>query len=110
MGAAPDREAGRDVVRTGVAPSATGWLRPGSPIPYGAMAESDSSRNEEDPTRRHFEQVIGAAAPLLDLVLAVGDRISRIAEPVDYEYYPVRDPDAEEESGDGRESPDRSAL
>jgi len=36
------------------------------------------------------ETVIGIAAPFLDLVLAVGDRISRIAEPQDYEFYPVR--------------------
>jgi hypothetical protein len=36
------------------------------------------------------ETVIGLAAPFLDLLLAVGDRISRIAEPQDYEYYPVR--------------------
>jgi hypothetical protein len=36
------------------------------------------------------ETVIGLAAPVLDVVLAVGDRISRIAEPNDYEYYPVR--------------------
>lgn len=36
------------------------------------------------------ERLIGFAAPFLDLVLAVGDRISRIAEPQDYEYYPVR--------------------
>jgi hypothetical protein len=41
-------------------------------------------------TRRRVEAVIGLAAPFLDLVLAVGDRISRIAEPHDYEYYPVR--------------------
>jgi hypothetical protein len=41
-------------------------------------------------TRERFETVIGAAAPFLDLVLAVGDRISRLAEPEDYEYYPVR--------------------
>lgn len=34
--------------------------------------------------------MIGLAAPFLDIVLAVGDRISRIAEPEDYEYYPVR--------------------
>ena len=34
--------------------------------------------------------MIGLAAPFLDLVLAVGDRISRLAEPEDYEYYPVR--------------------
>ena len=40
--------------------------------------------------RRRVETVIGLAAPVLDLVLAVGDRISRIAEPNDYEYYPVR--------------------
>jgi hypothetical protein len=36
------------------------------------------------------ETVIGLAAPFLDLLLALGDRISRIAEPQDYEYYPVR--------------------
>jgi hypothetical protein len=36
------------------------------------------------------ERVIGLAAPFLDLLLAVGDRISRIAEPEDHEYYPVR--------------------
>jgi len=41
-------------------------------------------------TRRRVETVIGLAAPVLDLVLAAGDRISRIAEPNDYEYYPVR--------------------
>ena len=41
-------------------------------------------------TRSRFEGVIGLAAPFLDLVLAVGDRVSRIAEPRDYEYYPVR--------------------
>jgi hypothetical protein len=41
-------------------------------------------------TRRRFETLIGIAAPFLDAVLAVGDRISRIAEPEDYEYYPVR--------------------
>jgi hypothetical protein len=41
-------------------------------------------------TRQRFETVIGIAAPFLDIVLAVGNRISRIAEPQDYEYYPVR--------------------
>ena len=41
-------------------------------------------------TRRRFEALIGAAAPLLDGVLAVGERISRIAEPTDHEYYPIR--------------------
>ena len=29
-------------------------------------------------------------APALDLVLAVGERVSRIVEPEDVEYYPPR--------------------
>ena len=41
-------------------------------------------------TRDRFERLIGVAAPFLDVVLAVGDHISRVAEPEDYEYYPVR--------------------
>jgi hypothetical protein len=40
--------------------------------------------------RDRIESLIGLAAPLLDLVLAAGDRISRIAEPTDDEYYPIR--------------------
>ena len=44
-----------------------------------------------------METVIGLAAPVLDVVLAVGDRISRIAEPNDYEYYPVRAGELREE-------------
>ena len=40
--------------------------------------------------RQRFEGLIGAAAPLLDLLLGVGDRISRAVEPEDHEYYPVR--------------------
>ena len=48
-------------------------------------------------TRRRVETVISLAAPLLDLVLAAGDRISRIAEPNDYEYYPVRAGELREE-------------
>lgn len=50
-------------------------------------------------TRQRFETLIGVAAPFLDLVLAVGDRISRIAEPKDYEYYPVRAGELEHGSG-----------
>jgi hypothetical protein len=49
--------------------------------------------------RDRAERVIGLMAPFLDLVLAVGDRISRIAEPEDHEYYPVR---AEELPGEER--------
>jgi hypothetical protein len=45
--------------------------------------------------REQFEGLIAAAAPFLDLVLGVGDRISRAVEPEDHEYYPVRSgPDA----------------
>jgi hypothetical protein len=40
--------------------------------------------------RDQIEGLIGAAAPLLDLLLGVGDRISRAVEPEDHEYYPVR--------------------
>jgi hypothetical protein len=53
-----------------------------------------SSRARLTPAQRRnverTESVIRVAAPFLDLLLAVGDRISRIAEPRDYEYYPVR--------------------
>lgn len=41
-------------------------------------------------TRQRFEGLIAAAAPLLDIVLGVGERISRAVEPEDHEYYPVR--------------------
>jgi hypothetical protein len=40
--------------------------------------------------RERVEGLIGLAAPALDLVLAAGERISRIAEPEDHDYYPVR--------------------
>jgi hypothetical protein len=53
-----------------------------------------SPRRPPTPAQRRnvqrAERVIGVAAPFLDLLLAVGDRISRIAEPEDHEYYPVR--------------------
>jgi hypothetical protein len=41
-------------------------------------------------TRGRFEMLIGAMAPGLSLVLAAGDRISRIVQPEDFDYYPVR--------------------
>jgi hypothetical protein len=41
-------------------------------------------------TREHVETVIGLMTPALDAVLAVGERISRLAEPEDYGYYPAR--------------------
>ncbi|MEA2333089.1 MAG: hypothetical protein QOH58_3227 [Thermoleophilaceae bacterium] len=41
-------------------------------------------------TRGRVETVIRVMAPALDLVLAAGDRISRIVERDDPEYYPPR--------------------
>jgi hypothetical protein len=41
-------------------------------------------------TRERLETVIRLAAPALDLVLAVGERVSRLVEPEDSEYYPPR--------------------
>jgi hypothetical protein len=43
-------------------------------------------------TRERVETVIRLAAPALNLVLAVGERVSRLVEPDDYEYYPPRAP------------------
>jgi hypothetical protein len=40
--------------------------------------------------RERVERLIRLAAPGLDLVLAFGDRLSRIVEPQDPEYYPPR--------------------
>jgi len=41
--------------------------------------------------RERFEGLIALAAPVLDLVLSAGDRLSRVAGPED-EYYPIRPP------------------
>ena len=41
-------------------------------------------------TRQRVEGLIRLATPALDLVLAVGERVSRIVEPEDVEYYPPR--------------------
>ena len=40
--------------------------------------------------RERVETLIRLMAPGLNLLLAVGDRISRIVEPDDPEYYPAR--------------------
>ena len=40
--------------------------------------------------REQVESLIRLAAPALNLVLAVGERISRLVEPEDHEYYPPR--------------------
>jgi hypothetical protein len=58
---------------------------------------------KDDPEARdRFETLISVAAPFLDLMLAAGDRVSKLLEPKDYEYYPVRDEDPEEEPPDSR--------
>ena len=40
--------------------------------------------------REQVESLIGLAAPALNLVLAVGERLSKLVEPEDSEYYPPR--------------------
>jgi len=40
--------------------------------------------------RDRVESLIRLAAPALDLVLAVGHRVSKLVEPQDTEYYPPR--------------------
>jgi len=47
-------------------------------------------------TRERIESLIRLAAPALDLVLAVGERISKLVEPEDHEYYPPRSRTASE--------------
>ncbi len=46
---------------------------------------------EQVRTRERFEGLIALCAPVLDALLAVGDRVSRIAGPDD-DYIPVRAP------------------
>jgi hypothetical protein len=48
--------------------------------------------------RERVETLISIAAPALNLVLAIGDRLSRIVEPEDSEYYPVRSGQIEAET------------
>lgn len=60
---------------------------------------------EQRRTRDRVETLISLAAPALNLVLAFGDRVSRIVEPEDSEYYPVRSGLIEGESRDQRDTP-----
>ena len=41
-------------------------------------------------TRRRVEGVIRVMAPALDVLLAVGERVSKVVEPEDSDYYPPR--------------------
>jgi hypothetical protein len=56
--------------------------------------------------RDRVETVISVAAPVLNLVLAFGDRLSRIVEPEDSEYYPVRSGLKEGETDEPRTASD----
>jgi hypothetical protein len=57
-------------------------------------------------TQERFEGLIGLMAPALDLVLGIGDRISRRIEPTDHEYQPVRSASEPSQLGPG---PERSS-
>jgi hypothetical protein len=59
--------------------------------------------------RGRFERVIALAAPALDAVLSVGDRVARAVGPDD-EYYPVRSGGDAFEIAGAPELPDDSAL
>ena len=59
---------------------------------------------EQRRTRDRVETLIGMAAPVLNIVLAAGDRLSRIVEPEDTEYYPVRSGLLEPEGEQGSET------
>jgi hypothetical protein len=49
------------------------------------------STPEQVRLRERFEGLIGLVAPALDLVLAAGERISRVVGTED-DYYPIRPP------------------
>ena len=54
--------------------------------------------------RARFEALIGLAAPVLDLVLVAGERVSRFAAPDD-DYVPIRPPADRVELGPEPRSP-----
>jgi hypothetical protein len=55
--------------------------------------------------RERFESIIRLAAPGLNLVLAAGERLSRLVEPDDPDYYPPRTtPEPQPEPQSERES------
>ena len=45
---------------------------------------------EQRRKRERVERVIRLMAPGLSLILNVGERVSKIVEPEDQEYYPIR--------------------
>ena len=59
--------------------------------------------SEQRRTRARIESLIRLASPGLSLVLAVGDRLSRLVEPEDHGYYPPRESSLEPPQSPGRE-------
>jgi hypothetical protein len=57
--------------------------------------------------RERIESLIRLAAPGLNLMLAAGERLSRIVSPEDDEYYPVRSGVVDPRIGRRSESADR---
>jgi hypothetical protein len=45
---------------------------------------------EQRRNRARVESLIRLMAPGLNLVLSFGERLSRVVEPVDHDYYPAR--------------------
>jgi hypothetical protein len=54
---------------------------------------------EQQIRRRRFEAAIALAAPVFDLVLATGDRLSRVVVPEEDEYFAIRPPGEKLELG-----------
>lgn len=47
---------------------------------------------EQARRRKRFEASIALVAPLLDMILALGERVSRLVGGEDHGHYPVRPP------------------
>jgi hypothetical protein len=62
---------------------------------------------EQRRRRDQVETLIRLIAPGLNLMLAAGDRLSRIVSPEDDEYYPVRSGAVDPHIGPRSESTDR---
>ncbi len=53
--------------------------------------EQESSETTSDQDR--FEMVLKIVTPALDLVLAIGEHVSKRLSPGDPDYYPVEEPE-----------------
>lgn len=54
---------------------------------------------EQQIRRRRFEALIALAAPVFDLVLATGERVSRLVAPEEDDYFAIRAPGEKLELG-----------